>query len=837
MAQTHEWMFYELMWRLWAGGSPYPIPWWVQQYFRHWSDSFDSGLFESKEAAFSSNASYRYWNMIGVKDHHQESLIGQAGEIEPVYDQYSLTFFLFDPETKQLYFPQFPSQGLSQPSLEQTLEQGYLPVLKTRYRISLNVEVEATVCATVAGQNNKSTVIAHYTTTSTDSPPRILWFCLAVMPAGPTGFQRHDKAGRHIADRRITQLHLDPSHKRVSVNAGNGPVFKQSADIFGLYGNGSSFDPNHYVANNPFEDMAQRGALNQDTWCQDYIAGLCTGVFAWHLNLTSAAPHFSLEVKLPVDDYRGDAELDALNATDGVALRAANQTFWKQKLNQEGMQFELPPSVAHLKDLYRTCRANLLILADHGQIHPGPTIYDDFWIRDSSIEGIAVALAGDQNLAERQFGSHYPHKFNQNHDWIGPVSTFGFFGGDHEKNDREWDSNGQALWAISRYDRIKGSSNGFGASMYYPYILLGARWLRDNRSMYGLLHSGWSAEHVGDKDKPHYWDDFWGIAGLYEAIRLAERIGASEVGELWDIYNSLRQATVDSIRWVLAEQNRLGFWETFIPTGPGDVGRLDSTMIGVLAYFHPCRLYMGNQLFSDLDNAARMSLETIWGRFIDAGGFRHDSAWNCYGPYLTIQLAHSFLLIGDRNRMDQCLNWSVNNAAYARVGRHDSSERWQVVQGAWNEQHCYPVAKDFAEFPPRSWYMGDIPHGWACAEFLTLIRDILFFEADEDGNPHIFIAPGILSHWLKDNQFVKVTNAPTIFGAPFGYELTHRQSRKLIELRITQHPAAVVTYRFTCLFGYRIKTVSFDGNIFTLDTTDKTVVIPALSNQTDIVYE
>jgi hypothetical protein len=73
----------------------------------------------------------------------------------------------------------------------------------------------------------------------------------------------------------------------------------------------------------------------------------------------------------------------------------------------------------------------------------------------------------------------------------------------------------------------------------------------------------------------------------------------------------LRAATVDSILWVLDEQARRGHWETFIPTGPGDVGRLDSTMIGLLAYFHPCRLYMGNKLAYDIDWAARMTLETI----------------------------------------------------------------------------------------------------------------------------------------------------------------------------------------------------------------------------------
>ncbi len=55
-----------------------------------WSDAFDSGLFDTKEGAFASNANYRYWNMVGVKDYRQESLVGQCGEIEPVYDKYCL---------------------------------------------------------------------------------------------------------------------------------------------------------------------------------------------------------------------------------------------------------------------------------------------------------------------------------------------------------------------------------------------------------------------------------------------------------------------------------------------------------------------------------------------------------------------------------------------------------------------------------------------------------------------------------------------------------------------------------------------------------------------------
>ena len=131
------------------------------------------------------------------------------------------------------------------------------------------------------------------------------------------------------------------------------------------------------------------------------------------------------------------------------------------------------------------------------------------------------------------------------------MSAHGFFGMEHERNDHEWDSNGEALWALGRFDRIQGRGAAFGPKVYFPYVLDGARWIRDNRTVFGLLPSGWSAEHIGDKSQPHYWDDLWGLAGLYEAARLAERIGAAEVAELWGAFDSLKAATADSIRWVL----------------------------------------------------------------------------------------------------------------------------------------------------------------------------------------------------------------------------------------------------------------------------------------------
>jgi hypothetical protein len=540
-------------------------------------------------------------------------------------------------------------------------------------------------------------------------------------------------------------------------------------------------------------------------------------------------------VRLPIGDFRSDADLADLRAAPAGTRQTATRDYWQGKLDGSGLQATLPPVVAHLFDLFRVCRATLLTLCDDGAIHPGPTIYNSFWIRDSSVEGIACALVGDADVAETQFGTHYtrPDIFHREAGTIGPVARAGFFGGEHEQNDREWDSNGQALWAFGRFDRIKGHDYGFGAGLFTPFVVEGARWIHDNRSPFGLLPSGWSAEHLGGADHPHFWDDFWALAGLWEAGQLANRLGAPQAGEIWNTYDALRNATADSIRWVLAEQHRRGEWQTYIPTGPADVGRLDSTIIGTVAYFHPCRLYVGTKLGEDIDRAARLTLETIWAQFTRQGGFRHDAAWRAYGPYLTLQLAHAFLLLGDVGRMDQCLLWAVGHAGYATLRTPGAVSAWQVVQGAWNEQHCYPVAHEFAVPVTDWWYMGDIPHGWAAAEFMTLLRDILFFEVDEDADAHVYLAAGLPPHWLAGNQTVSVRDAPTLFGVNFGYTLHHDDAARRITIDIVQPLPSHVRMVHPCRLGM-VLSAHADGAPAEIAGSD--VGIPAGARHIEINY-
>jgi hypothetical protein len=828
--QPFEVMFYELMWQTWSRSGPYPMPWWLQSYFRDWPGD-DGGMFDAKQTALASNALYRYWNMVGVKDAHQESLVGQAGEIEPVYERYAVTFFVV--ADGKLHFPQYAENGSPAPALRQQRQDNYLPVVITTYQPPLGITVEQRTLSTVVGAQNHAAVLSRLLVRASGTGSKSGQLGLAVVPVKPSGFVRYDKTGKSWAASQLSYLRYLPAERRLETNTGAGPVFVSAPASFGLYGNVNGVsDVNQYLSASPFADLAAGRVLNGTAETSDPLSGLCSAAFLWPFDVS--AGDFALDFWLPVDDFRDPGDFADLTAQPSDAAEKANLDFWRQKLDGSGMQAALPPVVRHLWAQFRSCRADLLILADDGEIHPGPTIYDSFWIRDSSVEAIACALAGDTGLAGSQLGRHHLEVFQTGTNWIGPARAYGFFGGQHEQENREWDANGEALWAFGKFDRIQGPPAAFGAKVYWPYVLQGARWIRDNRAQDGIMLSGWSAEHIGDANQPHYWDDLWCLAGLYEAARIAERIGAAEVAELWAAFDALKAATAASIRWVLTQQRNEGQWETYVPSGPGGDRGLFSTIIGAVAYFHPTQLYYGAKLGDDIDLAFRLTLETIWSHFVE-GGFRHDKSWQAYGPYLTLQLAHAFLLLGDLDRMDQLLGWVIGNAAFAKVSRYDgATEQWQVTTGTWNEQHAYTVADNFTAMPFHVWYMGDMPHGWAAAEFMLLLREILFFEAGEDDDRRLYIAPGVLPRWLSGNggHSITVTNAATTYGTVFGYTLAHDESSKKIRIDITQ-PVAGVTYVYPCRFG-AVTAATADGA--PLPVTDADVHLPPGTAYAEISY-
>ena len=352
---------------------------------------------------------YRYWNMVGVKDAHQESLVGQAGEIEPVYERYAMTFFVL--ADGKLHFPQAAERRAPSPTLSQQRQDGYLPVVVTTYRPPLGVR----------WSNARS---ARSWARSSMPPSSTGWSCgpavpargraarVAVVPVKPSGFVRYGKTGQPLqADSQLSFLRYLPGERRLETNTGSGPVFVTAPAFFrAVRQRRPARRPGPLPVRQPVRRPGRgRSAQRALTQATDTVSGLCSAAFLWPFDV-SGGQEFTLDLWLPVDDFRGASDFAGPAGPRPTTSRRPTRLL-ARKLDGSGMQATLPPVVAHLFAQYRSCRADLLILADDGEIHPGPTIYDSFWIRDSSVEAIACALAGDDGLAATQFGQHYLEVF------------------------------------------------------------------------------------------------------------------------------------------------------------------------------------------------------------------------------------------------------------------------------------------------------------------------------------------------------------------------------------------------------------------------------------------
>ena len=230
------------------------------------------------------------------------------------------------------------------------------------------------------------------------------------------------------------------------------------------------------------------------------------------------------------------------------------------------------------------------------------------------------------------------------------------------------------------------------------------------------------------------------------------------------------------------------------------VGGLDSTIIGAAAYFHPTRLYYGAKLGDDVDQAFRLTLETIWSHFVD-GGFRHDAAWHAYGPYLTLQLAHAFLLIGDVDRMDACLGWAIGNAGVRPSAATTAPrEQWQVTTGAGTSST--PTRSPTTSPRCRSgWYMGDMPHGWAAAEFMPPAPRHPVLRGRRGRRPGALHGPRRLPAGSAATAATRYhRRRATSYGATFGYTLRHDEPNRRIVIDIP-NPLPAVRYVYACRFG------------------------------------
>lgn len=417
---------------------------------------------------------------------------------------------------------------------------------------------------------------------------------------------------------------------------------------------------------------------------------------------------------------------------------------WKAQAAR-GMRLVLPDE--RLASCVEANRRFLLLFHDGDEITPGPSTYHRFWFRDAAY--LLGALDRYGYIAESaEVLASYPRR--QKGD--------GFF----FSQSREWDANGAAIHALAEHWRLHRDASPLDLASIAPAVARGAEWIERKRqtkkerrdpARRGLLPPGISAEHLGPFDY-FYWDDFWSVRGMLDAAVLldaaGEDEGASQALRMADDF----RADLDTSIALVAD--RLG--SLAIPSGPRR--RSDPGMIGTLAACWPLRLMQAD------DPRLTATAEEIRGHFMQGDAFYQGISHTGLGTYLTLQLAFVELEAGDRRALDR-LSWMLDAAT--------STWTWPEAIHPRLSGGC----------------MGDGHHGWAAADLLTFVRNMLVRETFDGGLAMCTMIP---DSWF--GRGIEVHDAPTHFGR-LSYAVRWHGDRPAVLWELEPHDG-VDEVLFTC---------------------------------------
>jgi hypothetical protein len=437
-------------------------------------------------------------------------------------------------------------------------------------------------------------------------------------------------------------------------------------------------------------------------------------------------------LRFPYELQLADAgRLQSISANQ--AIETAKQ-HWETLLGK-GASFVT--GIPKLDNLYKTSLINVFLLRTRRRtasgenlyiVKPGCTIYDGFWYRDGGYIVNALDRAGYPEEAEKSLSLFWMP------DLEGSMRTLGQEpGGAWSRPLTEWDGQGQALWALVHHYEITGDKAWL--RRVYPAVRRGARWIQEATAQtmvvaeagvrpvyYGLLPVG-EGEAIGHGYI--YYHNFWAVLGLRKAIVASAALGEDQDhGWMQGCYDEFTANLRRSVKQAYRESGK----NSFIPGDPYNPG---ARIWGTLAALYPCEFLEPDDpmLTSTLERMERHSRE---GLYVFVGEPTKDTKmWT----YITTDWAMCYLARNELSKFHEHFDGYVNHAS--------PTNAW--IEEIWIDSHVGT---------------GDMPHGWAAADYVLLLRQALVWET---GNK-LHLCWGIKTDWLSPEPGVVVKNAPTQFG-------------------------------------------------------------------------
>jgi hypothetical protein len=363
-----------------------------------------------------------------------------------------------------------------------------------------------------------------------------------------------------------------------------------------------------------------------------------------------------------------------------------------------------------------TATAHVLVTRSGAALQPGPRRYTRSWIRDGAMMSAAL-LRMRRTQEVREFIRWYaPH---QRADGFVPCCV------DREGTDWlvEHDSHGQLIALIADYHRftsddalIEESWSHIDGAVGCIGRLLG----EDGLLPISVSHEGYLAQPVHS-----YWDDFWALRGLQDAVYLARACGRESSAEQWAKLRTRFAASLFASIEATRAQRGLDFI-------PGSIEWAD---------FDPTATSNAIYLFDIPSGLNRRAVEQTFDKYLaDWRGKRAGTVPSTsYTPY-EIRIIGALVRLGRREAALELLRFFLADR------RSPPWNQWPEI--AWRD-HKAPA------------HIGDLPHTWIAAEYVLALRCLFAYERESDQS--LVLAAGLAPEWI-DGAGVEVKRMPTLYG-------------------------------------------------------------------------
>jgi len=631
-----------------------------------------------------------YWTVAGVDGDAEEVLVGEDGALEPGKGTFSL---------EPLVYANGALLDWSRVTTTQSLAEGYLPIPTVTWTAgTLSLSITALV--------DSSGLSARYRLSNHASQAAAARLLVAIRPFLVNPPSQFLNAPHGVSP--ITRLAFDG---RAAAVDGRSVVPLPAPSAFGA----TAFDSGDLV------ELLAGGRLPPAASVED-PTGLASGAFAWDLELPAGAwRDVDLVVPLGKDDTRSPA--------DGFEHRlAAAVRSWKAKLDR--VTFRVPPDAEPLVATLRSNVGYVLINRDGPRIQPGSRAYERSWIRDGALTSSALLRLGHADVVHDFLVWFAGHQFAS-----GKVPCcVDARGADPVP---ENDSHGELLFLAGEYRRFTHDDATIRTlwprlEMTVAYIDALRKQRRtpeyqapDKRAFYGLLPESISHEGYSDKPVHSYWDDFFALKGLKDAVELAQALGQEAQATAWRaIRDEFRADLLASVRATIAANG--------LDTIPASVERHDFDPTSTTTVLSPA----GEQ-----DGLPQAELRRTFERYLQESRVRRDGKTDYgYTPY-ELRTVGALVRLGLVAEAHEMLAFFLKDRRPA----------------GWN-QWAEAIGSDVRA--PR--FVGDMPHTWVGTDFIRSFLDLFAYERERDRT--LVLGGGLPEAWVRAPGGAGVSGLHTQYG-------------------------------------------------------------------------